>query len=177
MSRFGMMAPTPLPDRVGARREEVGRSVVAQQPAWLAAGLDFAADDEAVAARQRGHGAAVHEGGRAMHVGGFGIVQTVVLVAVAEREDRARDDAHPGDGVGVGIHEAVVGGEEGQDGEAEHGDDAAHQGEANDTNQEEETGPQDHAAADDEGRAGVGENERVPEHANEVHQTVGSVLV
>ena len=33
--------------------EKVGRAVVAQQPAWLAVGLDLAADDEAVAASSR----------------------------------------------------------------------------------------------------------------------------
>src|SRR4051794_25688745 len=38
---------------------------------------------------------------RPWHAGGFGIVQAIVLVAVAEREDRTPDDAHPGDGVGV----------------------------------------------------------------------------
>ena len=72
VSRFGNDGADALAGSGRGEGEEVRRSVVAQQPAWLAAGLDFAADDEAIAARQRRHGAAVHEGGRAMHVGGVG---------------------------------------------------------------------------------------------------------
>ena len=84
----------------------------------------------------------------------------------------------PGDGVGVGVQEARWNGVKSvRMASPNTATTPPINGQANDANQKEQAGPQEHAAADDEGRAGEGENERVPEQADEGHQAVGSVLV
>ena len=91
VSRFGMIVPTPLPVRVGAMVQKMGRAVIAQE----LAGLGITADEKAgTALRERGDFLVRREARGAVGFAAAGIAETLDHGLCREAKQQRQDDEH-----------------------------------------------------------------------------------